>query len=83
MTTELMARRLIAAALLLAAALSATPALAQSQGQSQGNGLSNLFGGIFSGSKPDVPTQQPQAAPGTSAPLPWSGEDGASGRGEF
>jgi membrane-bound lytic murein transglycosylase B len=79
MTTELMARRLIAAALLLAAALSATPALAQSQGQSQGNGLSNLFGGIFSGSKPDAPTQQPQAAPGTSAPLPWSGEDGASG----
>ncbi len=74
-----MARRLTAATLLLAGALSAAPALAQSQGQSQGNGLSNLFGGIFSGPKSDAPAQQPQAAPGTTGPLPWSGEDGASG----
>ena len=33
------------------------PSLAQSQGQSQGNGLSNLFGGIFSGPKPDAPAE--------------------------
>ncbi len=73
-----MARRWIVAALLLAGALSFAPALAQSQGQPQGNGLSNLFGGIFSGPKPDAPAQ-PQATPGTSGALPWSGEDGASG----
>jgi lytic murein transglycosylase len=63
---------LTAAALLLAGALSAAPALAQS------SGLSNLFGGIFSGPKQDAPVQ-PQAAPGTTGALPWSGEDGASG----
>ncbi len=78
MIREPIARRVTAAALLLAGALSATPALAQSQGQSQGNGLSNLFGGIFSGPKPDASTQ-PQAAPGATGVLPWSGEDGASG----
>ena len=68
-----MATRL-AVTLLLASALSAAPALAQSSG----NGLSNLFGGIFSGPKQD-PAVQPQATPGTTGPLPWSGEDGASG----
>jgi membrane-bound lytic murein transglycosylase B len=76
-----MARRLTAVAL-LAGALSAAPALAQSQGQSQapsqGNGLSNLLGGIFSGPKSDAPAQQ-QGSPGSTGPLPWSGEDGASG----
>src|ERR1700742_2942231 len=72
MTREPMARRWTAAALLLAGALSVAPAHAQSSG----NGLSNLFGGIFSGPKPDA---QQQAAPGTSGAPPWSGEDGASG----
>src|SRR5262249_50267566 len=69
-----MPRRLTAAPLLLAGTLSPAPALAQSTG----NGLSNLFGGIFSGPKQDV-SLQPQATPGTSGALPWSGEDGASG----
>lgn len=62
------------AAACLAASLLAGPALAQSSG----GGLSNLFGGIFSGSKSDAPPAQ-AAVPGASGPLPWSGEDGASG----
>ena len=70
-----MARRLTAATLLLTGMMLSAPAFAQSSG----NGLSNLFGGIFSGSKPDAATQPPQAAPGSTGPLPWSGEDGASG----
>src|ERR1700759_4451837 len=73
MTVEPMTKRLIAIA--LTSALLAAPAHAQSSG----NGLSNLFGGIFPGPKPDASAQQPQAAPGTTGPLPWSGEDGASG----
>src|SRR3954464_2316858 len=56
---------MVAAALLL-------PAHAQAQ-----NGLSNLFGGIFSGSNP-VPSQAPPGGAQTGA-QPWSGEDGASG----
>src|SRR5581483_524771 len=80
MTKEPMVRGLAAAALLLAGMLSSAPALAQSQSQSQGNGLSSLFGGIFSGPKPDASALQPQqGTPGTTGPLPWSGEDGASG----
>jgi lytic murein transglycosylase len=63
------------ALLVVAALLLASPAPAQSQS----NGLPNLFGGIFSGPKSDAPTQQPQAAPGATGVLPWSGEDGASG----
>src|SRR6478752_4257464 len=78
MIREPMAKRLTAATLLLAGMILSAPALAQSQGQAQGNGLSNLFGGIFSGPKPDASTQ-PQAAPGATGVLPWSGEDGASG----
>ncbi|GLR87452.1 lytic murein transglycosylase [Bradyrhizobium iriomotense] len=39
------------------------------------NGLSNLFGGIFSGSSPSPA----QPAPGPGGAQPWSGEDGASG----
>src|ERR1700732_3499702 len=58
-------------ATMLAAALLFPPA---AQAQSQ-NGLSNLFGGIFSGSRP-APSQP---APGPGAAQPWSGEDGASG----
>src|SRR5581483_7571538 len=72
MTVEPTARRLTA--VMVASALLAGPVHAQSSG----NGLSNLFGGIFSGPKPDASAQQPQP-PGTPGPLPWSGEDGASG----
>jgi lytic murein transglycosylase len=64
------------AAALIAAVLSACPAHAQSSG----GGLSNLFGGILSGQKPDA--QPPAAAVPGAAPsgsIPWSGEDGASG----
>jgi membrane-bound lytic murein transglycosylase B len=61
---------LFAAALLVSSAADA---------QSSGNGLSNLFGNIFSGQNSTAPAQ-PQASPGEgSGPLPWSGEDGASG----
>ena len=71
---EPIAKRLAAA--LIGAVLAAGPVSAQQSG----GGLSNLFGGIFSGKKsdqqPDQPAQQ-QAVPGS--PLPWSGEDGASG----
>src|ERR1700753_3677109 len=76
MTVEPMTKRLIAIA--LTSALLAAPAHAQSSG----NGLSNFLGGIFSGPKPDASAQQPQGTqqqPGTTGPLPWSGEDGASG----
>src|SRR6266702_5618227 len=48
------------------------PVSARAQAQ---NGLSNLFGGIFSGSNP-APSQP---APGPGGAQPWSGEDGASG----
>ncbi len=41
------------------------------------NGLSNLFGGIFSGSNP-APSQ-PAPGSGQAGAQPWSGEDGASG----
>ncbi|MBV9458486.1 MAG: lytic murein transglycosylase [Bradyrhizobium sp.] len=58
----------------VAASLLATPALAQQSG----NGLSSLFGGIFSGQKSDAPPPQ-AAVPGATGPIPWSGEDGASG----
>jgi lytic murein transglycosylase len=76
------------AAALVAALLSACPAHAQSSG----GGLSNLFGGIFSGQRPDAPAQAPAAAAPGSVPsgsipsgsipsgsISWSGEDGASG----
>src|ERR1700726_4580521 len=46
--------------------------------QSSGNGISNLFGNIFSGQKSATPApSSPETA--NNAPLPWSGEDGASG----
>ena len=65
----------LAATLLFAGeALFAGAALAQSSG-----GLPNLFGNMFSGSNP-APQAQAQAAPAASStPLPWTGEDGASG----
>jgi membrane-bound lytic murein transglycosylase B len=63
------------AAVLAAALLFAGEARAQSSG----GGFPNPLGNIFSGQKSTAPAQ-PQAAPATSgAPLPWSGEDGASG----
>ena len=60
---------MVAGALLL-------PAGAHAQAQ---NGLPNLFGGIFSGSTP-APAQPTPGPGGTpTGPLPWTGEDGASG----
>jgi membrane-bound lytic murein transglycosylase B len=68
----------LAAALFVLAAtlLCAGEARAQSSG-----GLPNLFGNMFSGQKSATPAQaQAQPAPtATSTPLPWTGEDGASG----
>ena len=56
---------------------------------SSGNGVSNFLGNIFSSQKsatspqaqatPPGPDGAPSAPPGPSAPLPWTGEDGASG----
>src|SRR5438445_84486 len=61
---------MFAAALLMSGAANA---------QSAGGGLSNLFGNIFSGPNSTSPAP-PQTPPGGgSGPLPWSGEDGASG----
>ena len=49
------------------------------EARAQSSGLPNLLGNIFSG-KPTGATAQAQAAPTTgSTPLPWTGEDGASG----
>ena len=45
--------------------------------QSQGDGVSNFLNNLF---KPGGSAQQPQAATGTTGPLPWTGEDGAYGR---
>src|SRR5437667_10943824 len=59
---------ILAAALLVCGAANA---------QSPGGGLSNLFGNIFSGPN-SAPPAAPQSGSG-SGPLPWSGEDGASG----
>jgi len=69
---EPLAKALAAAGVALG--LLASPALAQQSG----NGLSSLFGGIFSGQKSDAPPPQ-AAVPGATGPIPWSGEDGASG----
>ncbi|QQO14090.1 lytic murein transglycosylase [Bradyrhizobium diazoefficiens] len=60
------------ATIVAAVLLMPTSVNAQSQ-----NGLSNLFGGIFSGSDP-APSQPAPGGAQTGA-LPWSGEDGASG----
>src|SRR5438270_3102876 len=58
---------MVAAALLF-------PVSAQAQ-----NGLSNLFGGIFSGSNPAPSQPAPGPGGGQTGAQPWSGEDGASG----
>ena len=70
-------------ALIVAAALlCSSQAFAQSSGN---NGVSNFLGNIFSGQK-SATSPQAQAAPAPEggppappAPLPWTGEDGASG----
>src|SRR4051812_2178636 len=70
------------ALIVTAALLCSGPAIAQS---SSGNGVSNFLGNIFSSQK-SANSPQAQAAPSQdgapaapSAPLPWTGEDGASG----
>src|SRR5688572_6215892 len=63
-----------AGALALAATLLSPAAVSA---QSSGDGISNFLGNIFT-PKPGN-AQQPQAAPAPGAPLPWTGEDGASG----
>jgi lytic murein transglycosylase len=51
----------------------------EARAQSSGGGLPNLFGNMFSGPKSE-PQGQAQSAPAASStPLPWTGEDGASG----
>src|SRR6202140_1857241 len=67
--------RALTAAVMIAAALIGA---GQASAQSSGGGISNLFGNIFSGPNSGASTP-PQAAPGSSGPQPWSGEDGASG----
>lgn len=68
--------KVLAGALALAATL-LVPAAALAQ--SSGDGVSNFLNNIFT-PKSGGNTQQPQAAPTTgNAPLPWTGEDGASG----
>jgi len=49
----------------------------EARAQSSGDGISNLFGNMFSGQKSG--TQAQPAPAGSSSPLPWTGEDGASG----
>ena len=75
-------------ALTLAAVGQPNAAFAQS---SSGSGPFSLFDNFFTGSltqgsrsksaapQPGAQAQAPAAAPSSSAPLPWSGEDGASG----
>ena len=66
---------IIAGAFVLAAAwLSPGTAMAQSSGD---NSVSTFLNNLFS-AKPGT-AQQPPAATGSTGPLPWSGEDGASG----
>jgi lytic murein transglycosylase len=70
---QLTSALLVAAALGLAALGMAV--LGTGGARAQGGGLPSLFGGLFSGQKPDAPSQ----APGGNGPVPWSGQDGASG----
>ena len=66
---------MLTAALVIAAVLlRAGAADAQSTG-----GISNLFGNMFSQQNPATPAQAQTAPNASGAPLPWSGEDGASG----
>ncbi|MDP3693296.1 lytic murein transglycosylase [Bradyrhizobium sp.] len=47
--------------------------------QSHGGGLPNPFGNMFSGPKSATQAQAQPAPAASSAPLPWTGQDGASG----
>lgn len=76
-------RRLIggvAGALLAALAI---PGVAVAQGVTASNGPLSFFDNIFTGSithsAPTQPAQRAQGPASSSAALPWSGEDGASG----
>ena len=63
-----------------AVVLAATLLLAgEACAQSSGGGLPNLFGNMFSGQNPATPAQAQPAPAASSTPLPWTGEDGASG----
>ena len=64
----------LAAALLLAGEAMFGKALAQSSG-----GLPNPFGNMFSGQKSAAPAPAQTGSSASSTPLPWTGEDGASG----
>jgi membrane-bound lytic murein transglycosylase B len=74
--TRLLANARTGAILVAAALVWSGQADAQSQGD---NGISNFLGNIFSGQKSGAPPQAQGAPAASSAPLPWSGEDGASG----
>ena len=74
--------RRLTSALLVAAALGAVLlGIGDAQAQSQsGGGFGSLFGGLFSGQKAETPAQAPGSnGPVPNGPVPWSGEDGASG----
>ena len=73
-TSGVRPRSMIAAAAVTLLMLAA-PSPAKAQGQS---GPPNLFERIFSGAG-SAPAPANPASPGSPAPLPWSGEDGASG----
>ncbi|MDP1868937.1 lytic murein transglycosylase [Bradyrhizobium sp.] len=47
--------------------------------QSSGGGLPNPFGNMFSGQKSAAPAPAQTGSSASSTPLPWTGEDGASG----
>ncbi|MDP1583823.1 MAG: lytic murein transglycosylase [Bradyrhizobium sp.] len=66
----------VAATLLLAGETLCTGA---ARAQSSGGGLPNLFGNMFSRQNSTTPVQARPAPATGSAPLPWTGEDGASG----
>ena len=75
--TRRMTLRCGAAVLTAAALLLAGEAAAQSSG---GGGPLNFLDSLFSkGNQASPSPQQPAGPPGSSAALPWSGEDGASG----
>jgi membrane-bound lytic murein transglycosylase B len=79
-TTRMSRRQQIArgtrlAAMVVGTALAMSPALVQAQSGNPLNFLDNIFNN--SGQRPAQALSAP--TPGSSAPLPWSGEDGASG----
>ena len=65
-----------ASALILAATLLLAGA---ARAQSSGDGISNLLGNFFTGPKSGTSAQAQPAPAAGSTPLPWTGEDGASG----